>query len=121
MPLPGGNTIRPDNRPASRSFIPGRDAGQLGTARGVSSGRGCSTLTPGRAGWSRDTGRAFRPPRSGNPPGEGAPASASDHPRQGEVQLSVGEAYETVANLHFEAITSFVTIPGRSWRILSTR
>jgi hypothetical protein len=49
----------------SRSFIPGRDAGQLGRPRALS-GRGCSTLTPGVGpDGPEDTGRAFRPPRSG--------------------------------------------------------
>jgi hypothetical protein len=43
-PHPTGTTTRPDKAPPSRSYLLAADAG---------SGDGGSTLTPGRAGWSR--------------------------------------------------------------------
>jgi len=54
MPAPGGNTTRPENARRARSFVFGRPTpaswdGQVGGWAAC----GRSTLTPGRAGWSR--------------------------------------------------------------------
>ena len=52
MPSPGGNTTRPDRRRRQgRSSPAATPASWDGST--ASGGRGCSTLTPGRAGWSR--------------------------------------------------------------------
>ena len=53
MPSPGGKYHPARRRPASRSFIPGRRRRPARDGSTSPSGRGCSTLTPGRAGWSR--------------------------------------------------------------------
>ena len=47
-----------------------------GTARGATSGCGGSSLTPGRAGWSRGHGSGVPPSAQRHPPGEGAAAPA---------------------------------------------
>ena len=61
--------------PASRSFVLGRRRRPAGTARGPSwRPAGRSTLTPGRAGWSRGHGSGVPPSAQRHPPGEGATA-----------------------------------------------
>jgi hypothetical protein len=59
MPSPGGNTTRPDRRPASSSFVLGRRRRPAGIVLGRAGGLRALQLDPGRAGWSRPgpTGR----------------------------------------------------------------
>jgi hypothetical protein len=75
MPPPGGNYHPAQKRPASRSFILGRDAGAR-DGPGTSGGLRALHLDPGPGRVvPRTLGRAFRPTRA-TLPGEGAAAPA---------------------------------------------
>jgi hypothetical protein len=76
MPSPGGNTTRPDSRRRQARSSSAAGAGQLGRPGGELAACGRSTLTPGRAGWSRGHGSGVPPSAQRHPPGEGAPAPA---------------------------------------------
>jgi hypothetical protein len=53
MPSPGGNTTRPDRRRRQARSSSAAAAGDLGRPEGRLAACGRSSLTPGRAGWSR--------------------------------------------------------------------
>ena len=72
MPSPGGNTTRPDRRRRQGHSSSAAARRRAGTARGARAACGRSTLTPGRAGWSRGHRSGVPPDAQRHPPGEGA-------------------------------------------------
>jgi hypothetical protein len=78
MPSPGGNT-RPDKHRRQGRSSSAADADQLGRPERPVAACGRSSLTPGRAGWSRGHAFGRSALRAAAPPGEGAarqPSSA---------------------------------------------
>jgi hypothetical protein len=83
MPSPGGNCHPARRRPASRSVVLGRRRRRPGTAPGAIGGCRGSSLTRVGPDGPGDTGRAFRPPRSGTRRARALPhplTSACDDP-----------------------------------------
>jgi hypothetical protein len=76
MPSPGGKYHPAREAPGVKVVRPRPRCRRAGTARGRLGGRGRSTLTPGRAGWSRGHGSGVPPAAQRHPPGEGAAAPA---------------------------------------------
>jgi hypothetical protein len=74
----------------SRSFIPGRDAGQLGRPRALS-GRGCSTLTPGSGRMVPRTRVGRSALRAAAPAGQGRSRTAWQPSTTGEALLAHAE------------------------------
>jgi hypothetical protein len=68
-------------RRQARSSSPRRRRAE--TARRSTGGCGGSSLTPGRAGWSRGHGSGVPPSAQRHPPGEGAARRPADHPHPG--------------------------------------
>jgi hypothetical protein len=64
-------------RPGVKVVPPRRRRRPAATARRPTGGCGGSTLTPGRAGWSRGHGSGVPPSAQRHPPGEGAAAPSS--------------------------------------------
>jgi hypothetical protein len=69
---------------ASSSFVLGRRPRTAGTARGQLAACGRSTLTPGRAGWSRGHGSGVPPDAQRHPPGEGVATPGCRQSRRAE-------------------------------------
>ena len=89
MPSPGGNTTRPDRRRRQARSSSAAGAGQLGRPGGRLAACGRSSLTPGRAGWSRGHGSGVPPSAQRHPPGEGAAAPSRHHLHRGRLILGL--------------------------------